>query len=254
MELVTRESIGAQLRDSMIGWSRDVKPVPKEGKVRLDDIGNLSVIEHSGAVNVDLSGERFQQMIGNIEPVKPIGADAWRGALYGMGIKFNEGNDQPPPEPDAWMVSYEDEPATTLTKVNFDEGEQAIYMQTETNNYISTRTRCIYYVGRLAEGTKLKCEVEIKAANTYWFGEPVSCKFLGWRNGWFSGNDYWEYKVFSRDNRDGANVWAKYEEEIEIRPEYQDFWIMCEARSNSAIDQGGSINKGWFKGIKVSLA
>jgi hypothetical protein len=262
---VTRESIGAQLRDSMIGWSRDIKPVPKSGRIRFDDIGNLSVIEHAGAKNVGLEDMKFQQMLGNVEIEKPIDILSWRGAIYAMGkpTKINSGVDQSPPDPDAWMMGIIQPFAGSRSTADIDSEDNAIRIVADTPdwNVQATSTACVYYVGRLPVGTKLKVSVELTGRNQERWGQPIVCSFRGWPAGWFGnqtgqgeGVDYNNYIQFSRRTSQGPGEWQSYDTQIEIVEGFEDLWVAVECRSNEAGRDEGKLNIGYFRGIKIELA
>lgn len=266
MVLVTRKSIGAQLRESMVGWSRDIKPVPKSGRrIRFDDIGNLSVIEHTGAKNVDLAGMKFQQMLGNVEIEKPIDILSWRGAVYAMGkpTKITSGVDQSPPDPDAWMTAVVQPFDGSRSTADIDDEDNAIRIVADTpdSNEPPTSTACVYYVGKLPAGTKLKVSVELTGRNEERWGQPIFCSFRGWPAGWFGnetgqgeGVDYINYIQFSRRTSQGPGEWQSYYAQIEIVEGFEDLWVAVECRSNESGREEGKLNIGYFREIKIELA
>ena len=262
---IGRRAFGRQLRDALVGWSRDIKPVPKSGRARFDDIGNLSVVEHTGAKNVDLSSIKFQQMLGRLEAEKPIDPIEWRGAVYAMGkpTKLNRGDGQPPPDPDAWMVGYIQPFQGSRSTADIDNEQDAIRIVTDTAGYneLPTATACVYYVGRLPVGTKLKVSVELTGRNQERWGQPIVCSFRGWPAGWFGsetgqgeGVDYNNYIQFRRRTSQGPGQWQSYDTQIEIVEGFEDLWVAVECRSNDAGKDEGKLNIGYFRGIKIELA
>ena len=85
---ISKEAFGVT-RSDFDGWSRLVKPVPKTGRIKFADIGNLTIREHEGSKDVDLSSDIAQQMIGK-QGVKPIDPKDFRGAVWGMGTNLND--------------------------------------------------------------------------------------------------------------------------------------------------------------------
>ena len=262
---LSRRTLGRQLRDAMIGWSRDIKPVPKSGRTRFDDIGNLSVIEHAGAKNVDLSSIKFQQMLGRLEAEKPIDPIEWRGAIYAMGnpTKINIEPDQPPPNPDEWMAGFIQPFAGSRSTADIDSDDNAIRIVTDTPdwNELPTNTACVYYVGRLPVGTKLKVSVELTGRNQERWGQPIVCSFRGWPSGWFGnetgqgeGVDYNNYIQFTRRTSQGPGKWQSYDTQIEIVEGFEYLWVAVECRSNDSGKDEGKLNIGYFRGIKIELA
>lgn len=268
MPNIARRALGRQLRDSMVGWSRDIKPVPKSGRTRFDDIGNLSVIEHANAKNIDLAEMKFQQMLGNLkadEAEKPIDPARWRGAIYAMGkpTKINRGDDQPPPNPDEWMSGVIQPFAGSRSYVDIDDELKAIRViaDTPTWNERPTSTAAVYYVGRLPVGTVLRVKVELTGRNQERWGQPIVCSFRGWPAGWFGnetgqgeGVDYNNYMQFSRRTAEGPGKWQSYEAKIEIVEGFEDLWVAVECRSNDSGKDEGKLNIGYFRRIKIELA
>lgn len=262
---LSRRAFGRQLRDADIGWSRDITAVPKSGRVRFSDIGNLSELEHAGAKGVDLASIKYQQMLGRLEAEKPIDPIEWRGAIYAMGnpTKINSEPEQPPPNPDAWMSGRIQPFPGSRSGADIDDEQNAIRIFTDTPswNMQPTATACIYYVGKLPAGTKLKVGVELTGRNQERWGQPIVASFRGWPAGWFGNEtgqgvdiDYANFVQFKRFTSQGPGEWREYEAEIEITPGFEDLWVAVECRSNESGIEQGKLNIGYFRGIKIELA
>ena len=90
--MLTRQNLGAQLRAANLGWSAAIEPVPKTGRVRFNQIGNLSNLRHTGEPGIDLSKQKYQQMIGNLTPVTQLQQQRNGAVLFGTwGLRSTRG-------------------------------------------------------------------------------------------------------------------------------------------------------------------
>jgi hypothetical protein len=242
-----------------VGWSADIAPVPKTGRIRFSQIGNLSKFEHGGERNIDLSDQKYQQMIGNLSSVTPIDPEAWRGAIWHMGTKINRGVDQPPPHPDAWMEGFINLWDGSKAGTDYDVEKQAMFVQAHSPAAGRMLTALIYYVGKVPAGTKVKVACDLRAQNDHEYGEPVYLHTRGWSNGWFGTNtggseDFKQYATFQLSTARGYGEWFAYEEEFEVLDGFQDVWVALEVTSNDPARYPGSLNMGWARDLSLKLA
>lgn len=254
MPEITRSALGPQLRTAQIGWSRDLKPVPKSGRIRFDDIGNLSEYEHTGATNIDLSDIQRQSVIGEKDK-KPIDPADYRGAIWAMGYRINRGENQPPPNIDSWMLGLINQFSGSRSNGIHDQNEEALYLQCDTNSYYyapKSNTVLVYYAGKIPAGTAIKVTGQVRADNTYRYGEGVYSQVRGWPNGWFGEGDYTNYvQNYQRRTR---GEYIDVEEEFTVRAGYEDIWVAFECQSNDPKYNGGDLNRGYWRNWKLELA
>ena len=258
--MITRQALGAQLRDSMIGWSRDIKPVPKKGRVLFSDIGNLTTVEHSGAKYIDLADDKAQQMI-NTKDVKPIDPEDFRGAIWSWGRELILEPDQPPPEPTSWIAAYINDFPGSRSRATYDADKDAIYLVADTrtpaSQYewdVSNETAAAYYVGRLPAGTKLKVEVSMLPKNEERYSSGGKANVRGWSDGWFGNDDYHEYVTLYSGQSSNSMEFRTQTAEFTVLRGWEDIWVTCQVRSNSARYSPGERNTTWFKDYRISLA
>lgn len=259
--MLTRQNLGAQLRTANLGWSAAIEPVPKTGRVRFNQIGNLSNVRHTGEPGIDLSKQKYQQMIGNLTPVTPIDPAAWRGAIWYMGTNINRGPDQPPPNPDSWSEQYVRRWDGAISSTDYDAEKNAMFVQAQSPDAGGelTSTALVYYVGKLPVGTRVKVSCELRGQNDERYQEPLSLYVRGWPNGWF-GTDpnaavqHYEYFEFKHFTAQGYGRWYEYDDEFDVIAGYQDVWLALEVTCNDPSRYPRSINPGWMRNLKVELA
>lgn len=261
--MLSRSALGKQLRSANIGWSADITPVPKTGRVRFSQIGNLANIRHSGEKNIDLSQQKYQQMLGNDAPVKPIDPEAWRGVIWYMGKNINKGEELPPPNPDSWNEGFVNNWNGSLSSTVYDEPKNALFAQAQTPPNTGdprTFTALIYYVGKMPVDTKVKVSCEIAAQNEDRYSYPVYLHTRGWSDGWFSGDgienteDYFEYLKFERNSAIDFGAFKPFEEEFTVKSGAQDIWVAFEVGSNDPYETPNNFNMGWVRNLKIELA
>lgn len=240
-----------------VGWSKEIKPVPKSGKINFSDIGNLAVLNHSGAMNISLRNDGLQQMIAE-QGKEPIDPADFRGAIWCGGKEIVRGENLPPPNPNEWNFALENNFPGSRSQANWDESEGAMRLVADTrsgDNQLDwnkkNATVLVYYVGRFAAGTRIKAEVTLKNRNQEPYGEVIHAHVRGWENGWHNGI-YHEYADFEKNPR-----YMDYEEksaEFTVLSGYPDIWVTCEVESNSPRYSEGKQNIGFFKDWKLSLA
>ena len=259
--MLTRQNLGAQLRAANLGWSAAIEPVPKTGRVRFNQIGNLSNLRHTGEPGIDLSKQKYQQMIGNLTPVTPIDPAAWRGAIWYMGTKINKGLDQPPPNPDSWSEQFIRLWDGALSSTTYDEEKNAMFVQSQTPDAYTqvTSTALVYYVGKIPAGTRVKVSCDLRGQNDNQYGQPLYLHVRGWPNGWF-GTDpnaavqHKQYLTFQHSTAKGYGKWFDYADEFDVMSEYQDVWLALEVTCNDPSRYPRSFNMGWVRNLKVELA
>ena len=253
---LTRASLGRQLRSADIGWSAAIDPVPKTGRVRFSQIGNLARVQHTGAKNIDLTNTKLQQMIGE-ESKRPIGPGDFKGAIWSWGKTVTYGDNLPPPRPDEWMSGYINEFPGSRSLAAFNVTEQAMDLTADTRSGAQenwgkyNESALVYYVGRLPAGTKVRAQVSMRSLNQEPYGKPIYANVRGWRNGWFD-DDFYQYVSFSTTAR-GPDYENK-SGEFTVTEEYSDIWVTCEVVSNDPRYSAGKMNQGFFKDWKLSLA
>ncbi len=257
--MITRASFGRQLRDSEIGWSRDIKPVPKSGRVLFADIGNLTTVEHSGAQHIDLADDKAQQML-NTKGVKPIDPEDFRGAIWCWGRDLSLEPDQPPPPPTAWVAAFINDFSGSRSQAFYDGGKDALCLVADTRTPagqyewdVYNETAAAYYVGRIPAGTKLKAEVSMLPKNEDRYGTGGFANIRGWNAGWFGNDDYHQYLNF-RTPQQGRDEFVYRSGEFTVLSGWEDIWVTCEVMSNDCRYSPNDRRTTWFKDYRISLA
>lgn len=256
--MITREAFGIDARDSKIGWSRDIKPVPKSGRVLFADIGNLTTVEHTGARHIDLADDKAQQML-NASDVKPIDPEDFRGAIWSWGKEIFLAPNQPPPEPTGWIGAYINDFPGSNSAAYYSASDGALCCVADTR-YPSSQnewdklneTALAYYVGRLPAGTKLRAEVKMLAKNQYRYATGGFANVRGWRNGWFGDSEYHQYANFQ--SGPNSTEYVSRSEEFTVLAGWEDIWVTCEVLSNNCRYSPGDKNITYYKDYKISLA
>jgi hypothetical protein len=256
MELIeiVKESVRVDLQ--YVGSYADIKPVPKSGKILLSDIGNLTLREHTGAKNVDLTDDLCQQMIGE-QNKKPIDPQDFRGAIWRGGKKVDFTDYAPPPPPDTWFCAYLNDVAGSGSSAAWDTSENALKLvadvrdgNSQANWGVLNETAAIYYVGRLPAGTNLRAQVAIKSSNQDRYGTPAIARVRGWADGWFGGDqDYHTYHQFTAAPGSG---WVEMETTFTVLRGWEDIWVTCEVLSNDPRYAKGDMNVGHYRDFSIS--
>lgn len=162
-----------------VGTYYEVKPVPLSGKILFRDIGNLAAIGHKGAMDVDIADPAILQMIGEKDPIKPVDPKDFRGAIWGAGTKVDWTDYIPPTPPDTWFAALLNTFPGDSSSCVYDAGQGAMRLQADVRDTVQSNwnkfneVACIYYVGRLPAGTKLKAQVAMKSANQDRYGRAL---------------------------------------------------------------------------------
>lgn len=242
-----------------VGTYYEVKPVPLSGKILFRDIGNLAAIGHTGAADVDLNDPAILQMLGEKDPIKPIDPKDFRGAIWGAGTKVDWTDYIPPTPPDTWFAALLNSFPGDNSSCVYDAGQGAMRLQADVRDTVQSNwnkfneVACIYYVGRLPAGTKLKAQVAMKSANQDKYGRAIEANVRGWKDGWFGGDQsYHTYLSFSKNRSD--NEYAEKSGTFTVIEPWQDIWVTCEVTSNNPRYAKGDQNIGYFRDYKISLA
>jgi hypothetical protein len=257
--VITAKSFEKQLRSEYIGWSKEIKPVPKSGRVLFADIGNLTNSEHSGAEYIDLADDKAQQML-NTKGVKPIDPEDFRGAIWSWGRDLSLEPNQPPPEPTSWIAAFINDFSGSRSQAYYDASTDALCLVADTRTpagqyewNVYNETAAAYYVGRIPAGTKLKAEVSMLPKNDYRYGTGGVANIRGWSDGWFGNDDYHQY-LNLRTPRAGDNEFVYRSGEFTVLKGWEDIWVTCEVLSNNCRYNPRDRVTTYYKDYKISLA
>jgi hypothetical protein len=256
---INTKSLGSRVDLQYVGTYAEIKPVPKAGKIMFSDIGNLTLQEHTGAKNIDLTDPLALQMIGKSEEQKPVDPKDFRGAVWGMGGKIDFTEYQPPPPPDTWFCAFLNDVEGSRSSVVYNKNSKALQLTADVRDgdyQINwgklNETAAIYYVGRVPAGTKLKAQVSMLSRNQNPYGVAIKAIVRGWKEGWFGGDQsFHEYKEFQKNAR--YNEYSDFTHEFTVLKGWEDIWVTCEVLSNDP-RYGNDMNIGFFKNWKISLA
>ena len=240
------------------GWSRDVVGVPNSGRMKFETIGNLADREHKDAKNIDLSDQRFLNLINKYDADKNIDPDMWRGAVWGNGKKVRAGDPAlEPPQPDEMDFAVANDYGGDHAAY-WDDKEEAYFLQCQTRsgeNYNWEQNCASYlvnYVGRFPAGTKLAMSFEHRAKNQdrYGDGSVVWCR--GWRDGYYQGGDYHDYVKKTYGPRDYG--FKSYTSPMfVVLASHPDVWVAFEVQDNDPRYEPNTYNRALIRNWKIKL-
>ena len=241
------------------GWNREVKGVPLTGPVAFSDIGNLAILEHEGAKNVDLSDQKLLNIINAYDQTEDFDPDQWRGAVWGNGKKVRAGDaTQKPPAPDEMDFAVANDFGGDHSG-RWDEDNQAYFLQCQTRSdeQVNWNKNCaaylVNYIGRFEAGTKLTMSFEHRARNQERYGDGSYIWLRGWPDGYYTGAGiYHDYVQKYYGPRDYG--FKYFEQTITVLSGYKDIWVAFEVQDNQPRYHGDSYNRAYIRNWKIRLA
>lgn len=240
------------------GWSRDVVGAPASGRIKFETIGNLADREHKDVKSVDLSEQRFLNLINKYDTDKDIDPVMWRGAVWGNGKKVRAGDpSKEPPQPDEMDFAVANDYGGDHAG-RWDANEEAYFLQCQTRSgeQINWNKNCasylVNYVGRFPAGTRLTMSFEHRAKNQERYGDGSYVWCRGWRDGYFQGGDYHDYVAKGFSPRDYG--FKSYSETFTVISSHPDVWVAFEVQDNQPRYHPNSYNRAFIKNWKIKLA
>ena len=237
--------------EQQLGFSRDINPCPKSGRITFKQIGDL--IGQEG--DIDCDDEEL--MICREPPVtgdlgkndKPLRKQSEAGndpsdfynACWGHNYDFIRGYPLGPNPVGRFCEMFSDPQPEgygergVQIKTYEDGGEYfRLYAYTSDKNwqgdFVEKATYLVSYVGRFAPNTKLTIYFEYNGDAGDWTNPTPSFSLRGWSDGWYQGETK-EY--ISTGLRTNDRYWSVFEQEFTVDSVHRDIWIAFQQNTST---------------------
>jgi len=237
--------------DQQLGFSREIEPCPKSGRINFKQIGEL-VGQKSG---VDCDDAEL--LICRKPPVteelgynkKPIRKQAeasndpsdFYSACWGHDYEFVRGYPLGPNPIGKFCEIFSDPQPEGYSErgvqvKTYDDGGEYFRLYAYTTdkdwqgNFLERATYLVSYVGRFKGNTKLTIYFEYNGDANSWENPSPSLAVRGWTDGWFKGDskDYIDTNLRTRDR-----YWSVFEQEITVDAIHRDIWIAFQQNTST---------------------